>query len=105
MIAQLVERDLAKVEVAGSSPVHRSAGWSSSVARLAHNQEVAGSNPVSATTLREEATMSRKGSFFDSFFERSHPHVPASGPVVVMGSLVLIIILGVTTLVNALVVN
>ena len=29
---------------------HRNAGWSSSVARWAHNPEVAGSNPVPATT-------------------------------------------------------
>ena len=29
------------------------AGWSSSVARLAHNQEVGGSNPSSATKVVE----------------------------------------------------
>ena len=55
-IAQLVEHNLAKVGVAGSSPVSRStwmdtsvAGWSSLVARRAHNPEVVGSNPTPAT--------------------------------------------------------
>ena len=72
-IAQLVEHNLAKVGVAGSSPVSRSqsrqetqgrsqlsagrsyrqvavivAGWSSLVARRAHNPEVVGSNPTPA---------------------------------------------------------
>ena len=76
-IAQLVEHNLAKVGVAGSSPVSRSAqvaliavrsrrngrhapahvaGWSSLVARRAHNPEVVGSNPTPAM-----ATESRKG--------------------------------------------
>ena len=52
-IAQLVEHNLAKVGVAGSSPVSRSpeenvAGWSSLAARRAHNPEVVGSNPTPA---------------------------------------------------------
>ncbi len=57
-IAQLVEHNLAKVGVAGSSPVSRSpgdAGWSSLVARRAHNPEVVGSNPTPATTRRTDA--------------------------------------------------
>ena len=59
-IAQLVEHNLAKVGVAGSSPVSRSsikrktdAGWSSLVARRAHNPEVVGSNPTPATTIKK----------------------------------------------------
>ena len=59
-IAQLVEHNLAKVGVAGSSPVSRSpqagstivAGWSSLVARRAHNPEVVGSNPTPAISSR-----------------------------------------------------
>src|SRR6266700_5342978 len=59
-IAQLVEHNLAKVGVAGSSPVSRServsdAGWSSLVARRAHNPEVVGSNPTPATTRRVDS--------------------------------------------------
>ncbi len=38
------------------SVVHTDAGWSSSVARWAHNPEVAGSNPVPATTNGPEYT-------------------------------------------------
>ena len=38
------------------------AGWSSSVARRAHNPEVAGSNPVPATT-REDPVPTGAGSF------------------------------------------
>src|SRR6266550_8613633 len=63
-IAQLVEHNLAKVGVAGSSPVSRSpkaacrskhidAGWSSLVARRAHNPEVVGSNPTPAITEKK----------------------------------------------------
>src|SRR6267378_8561946 len=83
-IAQLVEHNLAKVGVAGSSPVSRSgrlegaegwkvpigstfhiptvqhangfssdAGWSSLVARRAHNPEVVGSNPTPATSIAD----------------------------------------------------
>src|SRR2546421_5553047 len=61
-IAQLVEHNLAKVGVAGSSPVSRSpsqqggtsdAGWSSLVARRAHNPEVVGSNPTPAITIKK----------------------------------------------------
>jgi hypothetical protein len=56
-IAQLVEHNLAKVGVAGSSPVSRSpeenvAGWSSLVARRAHNPEVVGSNPTPAMAVQ-----------------------------------------------------
>src|SRR5947208_14760353 len=63
-IAQLVEHNLAKVGVAGSSPVSRSpsrmvgqsdAGWSSLVARRAHNPEVVGSNPTPATSIMRNA--------------------------------------------------
>ena len=58
-IAQLVEHNLAKVGVAGSSPVSRSpeenvAGWSSLVARRAHNPEVVGSNPTPAMAVPED---------------------------------------------------
>ena len=58
-IAQLVEHNLAKVGVAGSSPVSRSpeenvAGWSSLVARRAHNPEVVGSNPTPAMLVPED---------------------------------------------------
>src|SRR5690606_14696157 len=35
---------------------HNGAGWSSSVARWAHNPEVAGSNPVPATDVAKSAT-------------------------------------------------
>ena len=71
----MVERNLAKVEVIGSNPMYRSkfslvlcteedgqvslyltmhpdAGWSSLVARRAHNPKVVGSNPAPATTLQ-----------------------------------------------------
>ncbi len=62
-LAQLVERNLAKVEVTSSNLVCRSkltafielyrwhpdAGWSSLVARRAHNPKVVGSNPAPAT--------------------------------------------------------
>ncbi len=64
-IAQLVEHNLAKVGVAGSSPVSRSqkqkigAGWSSLVARRAHNPEVAGSNPAPATGTADGNTARR----------------------------------------------
>ncbi len=64
-LAQLVERNLAKVEVTSSNLVCRSslkskiyrnhtymdAGWSSLVARRAHNPKVVGSNPAPATNL------------------------------------------------------
>jgi hypothetical protein len=58
-IAQLVEHNLAKVGVAGSSPVSRSpeenvAGWSSLVARRAHNPEVVGSNPTPAMLVGQK---------------------------------------------------
>ena len=85
-IAQLVEHNLAKVGVAGSSPVSRSAravaperwhlvvaaskigrlspvyvaGWSSLVARRAHNPEVVGSNPTPAMATRQKAHGRRK---------------------------------------------
>ena len=90
-IAQLVEHNLAKVGVAGSSPVSRSAlgsleqwlgsrrngrrqpahvaGWSSLVARRAHNPEVVGSNPTPAIGRRKAE--SRKGG-------NSAPHREAS---------------------------
>ena len=60
-ITQLVESLPSKQVVAGSSPVSRSnlslgvflniAGWSSPVARRAHNPEVVGSNPAPAIFL------------------------------------------------------
>ena len=59
-VAQLVEHQPSKLRVAGSNPVSRSrnrfpslflflAGWSSQVARRAHNPKVEGSNPSPAT--------------------------------------------------------
>ena len=47
----MAEHQPSKLIVAGSIPVSRSkvAGWSSQVARRAHNPEVAGSNPAPAT--------------------------------------------------------
>ena len=36
-----------------------SAGWSSQVARWAHNPKVAGSNPAPATKLRGDQTITR----------------------------------------------
>ena len=60
-VAQLVEHQPSKLRVAGSNPVSRSrnlfllillvAGWSSQVARRAHNPKVEGSNPSPATIL------------------------------------------------------
>src|SRR6266478_1955078 len=76
-IAQLVEHNLAKVGVAGSSPVSRSpkpacrsrhidAGWSSLVARRAHNPEVVGSNPTPA--ISERGTRNAEQAPQDSLF-------------------------------------
>ena len=59
-VAQLVEHQPSKLRVAGSHPVSRSrnqlfyfsplvAGWSTQVARRAHNPKVEGSNPSPAT--------------------------------------------------------
>src|SRR6266496_5237713 len=76
-IAQLVEHNLAKVGVAGSSPVSRSpsrmvgqsdAGWSSLVARRAHNPEVVGSNPTPATPNVERGTRNAEQAPQDSLF-------------------------------------
>ena len=61
-LAQLAERKLPKLQVAGSSPVIRSRNWKlSSVGseRLPYKQEVAGSNPAVST---------KKGCFRASFF-------------------------------------
>src|SRR5216117_3828736 len=74
-IAQLVEHNLAKVGVAGSSPVSRSpkaacrskhidAGWSSLVARRAHNPEVVGSNPTPATSTMRNAKFEMRNVHF-----------------------------------------
>src|SRR6267154_444976 len=74
-IAQLVEHNLAKVGVAGSSPVSRSprparsskhtdAGWSSLVARRAHNPEVVGSNPTPATSIMRNAKFEMRNVHF-----------------------------------------
>jgi len=41
------------------------AGWSSPVARQAHNLKVAGSNPAPATTFTEQAVLSSRAAFFD----------------------------------------
>lgn len=41
--------------------MHRNAGWSSSVARWAHNPEVTGSNPVPATKDKAPLTRFRTG--------------------------------------------
>ena len=61
-LAHLVERDLAKVEVAGSSPVIRSIFFgiteNGSLAQLGehlpYKQRVTGSSPVASTTERSE---------------------------------------------------
>ncbi len=61
-LAQLAERKLPKLQVAGSSPVIRSRNWKlSSVGseRLPYKQEVAGSNPAVST---------KKGLQLESFF-------------------------------------
>ena len=55
-LAQLAERKLPKLQVAGSSPVIRSRNWKlSSVGseRLPYKQEVAGSNPAVSTKCRD----------------------------------------------------
>ena len=72
-LAQLAERKLPKLQVAGSSPVIRSRNWKlSSVGseRLPYKQEVAGSNPAVST---------KKGCFRASFFrfgdEKSSYHL------------------------------
>jgi hypothetical protein len=57
---------------------HNSAGWSSSVARWAHNPEVAGSNPVPATEWEGPVCrVRRRGSF--AFLRGSNPRAPAGG--------------------------
>ena len=51
-LAHLVERDLAKVEVAGSSPVIRSNGGLAQLGEhLPYKQRVTGSSPVPPTIL------------------------------------------------------
>ncbi|CAN2252367.1 hypothetical protein STFR1_40001 [Bacillus vallismortis] len=55
-LAQLGEHLPYKQRVGGSSPSSSTiiiAGWSSSVARRAHNPKVAGSNPAPATKIYE----------------------------------------------------
>ena len=55
-LAQLAERKLPKLQVAGSSPVIRSRNWKlSSVGseRLPYKQEVAGSNPAVSTKKKD----------------------------------------------------
>ena len=42
------------------------AGWSSPVARQAHNLKVIGSNPIPATTFTEQAALSSRAAFFRS---------------------------------------
>ena len=42
-----------RIELTESGTVDFGAGWSSPVARWAHNPKVAGSNPAPATNLRE----------------------------------------------------
>ena len=63
-IAQLVERNLAKVEVAGSSPVVRSIPISgaigAAVARFLDTEEVTGSNPVSPTITSRPSACRRR---------------------------------------------
>lgn len=79
-----------------SSAHNNNAGWSSSVARWAHNPEVAGSNPVPATTPEGPCPTPRTGAFCYSTLHRhvanSHfartprprtlsvPHVTAGAP-------------------------
>ena len=53
-LAHLVERDLAKVEVAGSSPVIRSNGGLAQLGEhLPYKQRVTGSSPVPPTRYRD----------------------------------------------------
>src|SRR5699024_8201589 len=59
-IAQLVERHLAKVEVAGSNPVARSADVAQLVERLPSKQDVAGSTPVIRSRSASRAQPLRK---------------------------------------------
>ena len=81
----MVERNLAKVEVAGSSPVVRSIPISgaigAAVARFLDTEEVTGSNPVSPTSsMTIHVAFPLRGSF--AF--RSDPHVDPPEPPVMM---------------------
>ena len=43
--------------------IYHGAGWSSPVARQAHNLKVVGSNPTPATNLNEQAAVERLAAF------------------------------------------
>ncbi len=65
-LAHLVERDLAKVEVAGSSPVIRSNGGLAQLGEhLPYKQRVTGSSPVPPTNYRDNE---KEFSFFFFFY-------------------------------------
>ena len=56
-LAHLVERDLAKVEVAGSSPVIRFGSIAQLGEHLPYKQRVIGSSPIVSTTLCENKVL------------------------------------------------
>ena len=58
---------------------HNAAGWSSSVARWAHNPEVAGSNPVPATNIDFGPRLTRGPNLFSGHLTRLGP-IPAPKP-------------------------
>jgi len=57
------------------------AGWSSPVARQAHNLKVAGSNPAPATTIFQQALGLRSERFSFNWFSRCQRFVQRSGIV------------------------
>ena len=57
----------------GAFPTTVDAGWSSPVARQAHNLKVTGSNPVPATIFTEQMVFSSKAAFFWAAFCVSAP--------------------------------
>ena len=62
-------------------PAQSGAGWSSSVARQAHNLKVVGSNPTPATKPKKPATLTRGG-----LFAAPHPQSRRSSPTHTSGS-------------------
>lgn len=58
VVAQLVERDLAKVEAAGSSPVHHSVSLAQLAERLSEKEQVSGSIPLGRTSFPLRLTAS-----------------------------------------------
>src|SRR5690606_28333732 len=77
--ASIIEKRLARMAICRESPgpsLFQIAGWSSLVARQAHNLKVVGSNPAPATPLKAPESLRFRGFFFVGLGRLGAPEKP-----------------------------